>query len=215
MGGKRKSNRGPCGYCGVNPAASTDHVIPRGIWGKSIPAQLQLPTIPACVPCNQGYSADEEYFRLFISTGVAFEHPVVRNDTWPGSIRRMLRRTPRLRSRLWQTSKPATLELPSGEILDTFGIDFDRPRINRVAEKIARGIYFYDRGVPLAEDAKLATYMGVPDELADLLAQCTEVNMSEGVVRIRRMYDEEDPQLLLCSVQFYDGYTFTVVSRPK
>ena len=207
-----RKNRGPCAYCSAEPAETSDHVIPRGCWGPDLPARLQLPTVPACVACNQSYSVDEEYFRLHVSSRLAYEHPVVKYGTWPGPIRRMLQKSPRLRAELISTAEPALLELPSGEVMDTVSIAYDPTRIGNVVEKMGRGAYYLDLRRPLPQESRIRTFVGVPPGLADLVAGCSELNLADGTVRVRRGYDDNEPCFMLISFQFYNDKVFTLLA---
>ena len=211
---RSRRSKGICAYCGGNGANTLDHVIPRGIWGTYPPPKLQLPTVPACDTCNQAYAADEEYFRFFASTGMAFEHPVVRNDTWSGPIRRMLRNRTSLRAELVGSARPATLRLPSGLVMPTVSSQFDPIRIGRVLEKMARGLYYFGLKRSLPGKARIRTFHGVPDGLEPFLEQCPEVNMGEGIVRVRWGYDDNEPCFMLCWFRFYDDdKSFTVLAQ--
>ena len=204
-----------CAYCGVNPADSRDHVFPRELWGRNPPSKLQLPTVPACDSCNQGISGDEEYFRLMVSSGLAYEHPVVRLDTWPGPIRRMLKKSPRLRAALISTAQPALLELPSGDVVKTLSLGYDRVRIGRVLEKMARGAYYLDLHRPLPRKARVRTYSGIPKSLEPWVAQFQELNLAGGILKARRGYDDKQSSFMLCWFQFYDDKSFTILAQSQ
>jgi len=47
-----------CVYCG-GPADTSDHTPPRCLLPKKLPETVQAMTVPACTPCNGGFSADE------------------------------------------------------------------------------------------------------------------------------------------------------------
>ena len=70
----------------------------------------------------------------------------------------MLQLNPRLRTELARTAKPATLELPSGDVLDTISVEFDRSRIGRVVEKLGRGAHYLDNNQPLPPETRIRTF---------------------------------------------------------
>ena len=94
--------------------------------------------------------------------------------------------------------------------METISVDFDGRRIGRVVEKMGRGAYYMDHGEPLPEGCRIRTYSGVPNALGDLLKNIQELNLGGGIVRVRRGYGDEDPCLMVCSFQFYNGLTFTI-----
>lgn len=58
-----KSKNNGCIYCG-NPATTREHVPSKAFLQKPYPDNL--PTIPACFACNNGYSEDENYVSCFL-----------------------------------------------------------------------------------------------------------------------------------------------------
>src|SRR5450759_3414803 len=73
-----------CAYCGAD-TPTRDHVPSRVFLDEPYPDQL--PVVPACQNCNEGFSIDEEYLACLIEC-------VVAGSTYPGDIRRAkIRRT--------------------------------------------------------------------------------------------------------------------------
>ena len=75
-----------CTYCG-DDATTIDHVISRALYPPS-KAASSVPriTVPACVPCNNGWSGDEAHFRnVMLVSGEPT--PAVR-ELWEGKTRR-------------------------------------------------------------------------------------------------------------------------------
>lgn len=58
-----KGRSSGCIYCG-KPARTREHIPPKSLLIEPFPENL--PTIPACFECNNGFSADEEYFICFL-----------------------------------------------------------------------------------------------------------------------------------------------------
>ena len=82
-----------CVYCGKE-ATTRDHVIPRCLLEKPYPPDL--PTVPSCRPCNEGYSKDEEYF-LAVMAQSGFVPPLTEKVEEGGLVDRMLERERRPR----------------------------------------------------------------------------------------------------------------------
>lgn len=52
-----------CAYCGVD-GATVDHVVSRALYLPSKAASCTPRiTVPACAPCNTGWTDDEPHFR--------------------------------------------------------------------------------------------------------------------------------------------------------
>ena len=114
-----------CLYCG-DPEETREHVPSKVFLDKPFPTNL--PVVPACRPCNNGFAADEEYVACLIES-------VVCGSTDPDSLVReriaeILRRSPRLR---------AKLESARVEGSDPVQFKVEQERVERVFLKLAQG----------------------------------------------------------------------------
>lgn len=122
---------GTCFHCGSANAETVDHVPPKIFLDRPYPDDLI--TVRSCRGCNSASSDDEQYLASLIEV-------VVCGTTDPGQLKRhkisrTLERRPSIRKRLDQAV-----------IVDN-GIYTVRPkpdRVNRVLEKIARGLWRFD-----------------------------------------------------------------------
>src|SRR4051812_33325135 len=82
-----RENQRLCAYCGSAHAVTDDHVIPRALYPPSKAAsRIRRITVPACLPCNNGWADDETHFRnIMLLSG--HPTPVVR-ELWAGKVRR-------------------------------------------------------------------------------------------------------------------------------
>lgn len=152
--------KGGCAFCGAR-GTSRDHVPSKGLLRKPYPPNL--PVIWACSDCNNGFSADEEYFSLFL-------HCVLQGTTDPdrhgdGRVARGLRRSSALRNRIERSrvnqAQPQTDELQWVPEID---------RINRVVLKNALGHVYYEWGFPVGdapESVWAAPMVSLPQNLWD------------------------------------------------
>jgi len=100
-------HKGWCVHCatGIHQVESNrDHVPSKSLLRKPYPENL--PTVDVCKPCNQKFSADEEYFAAFIGC-------VLSGSTDPDRqrdlrVRRILTRSPKLRQHPNPPSNQAT-----------------------------------------------------------------------------------------------------------
>lgn len=121
---------GFCIYCGGKPE-TRDHVPSKILIDKPFPENL--PVVPACDKCNQGFSKDEEYFACLIEC-------ILRGSTEPEELERkkvkdILKRKPKLKARLdeaMETYEGQTVFRPEQE------------RIRNVVLKLARGHATYE-----------------------------------------------------------------------
>ena len=125
-----------CIYCGRNSTTS-EHVPPKLFLERPLPPNTI--TVPACRSCNESFSLDEQYFWVLL--GQISPSPTMVEKVQPGgAIDRTLQRAPRLEDRLIRHIEPAA---DGGA--NVF-IHIEHSRLDRVLEKIARGLFFVRYG---------------------------------------------------------------------
>lgn len=129
--------RAYCIYCSKRPG-TRDHVPPSVFLDKPYPEHL--PVVPSCRECNQSTSLDEEYLACRLEV-------VVCQTAEPEAVERVkiassLRHSRRLRERL-----DNALQLDRAEPRLSLELD----RINRVVEKVARGLWSYETSETTAD----------------------------------------------------------------
>ena len=115
-----------CTFCGAVPETD-DHCPSRVFLDEPYPENL--PVVPSCLECNNGFSIDEEYVACLISC-------VIDGTTKPDKIsrpkiRRILEEKPFLLKRIEQQSK----KLPN----TTLTFEPEVSRLKKVIIKLARG----------------------------------------------------------------------------
>lgn len=126
-----------CVYCG-GPTETRDHVPSRVLLDEPFPANL--PVVPACKSCNQGFSLDEEYLACLVDSAlVGSARP---NEGHRPKIRKVLERKPALVSLLTN----ATCQTDTGPVFYA-----DSIRANHVVTKLARGHAAYELNEPQFE----------------------------------------------------------------
>lgn len=143
-----------CPYCLQNEADTQDHVVPEGLFDVAPPGGYIK--VPACEPCNNGHSRDEEYFLVAILGEATLTSAAANRvlDRLAEDHRTGRRRRTGLARALRSRVRPAEIYTPAGIYVATGGtIALDTPRINRVLTKMVRGLYFYEFGCPLPQDA--------------------------------------------------------------
>ena len=115
------------------------------------PLPENLPVVPACRACNNGFSADEEYLACLIES-------VIAGSTDPDRIGRpqiaeILRRSPALRSHIEAGRRQ------SGE-QTTF--DINQVRVRNVVLKLARGHAAFELSRPCREEPSSLAWWPIP-----------------------------------------------------
>jgi len=130
-----------CYNCGLNEATTHDHVIPRTLIPTPRPANL--PTVPACEPCNGGFSKDEEYLRDRLA-GVVGDPNYLGPDLWDTAWRSL--QDPKAHGKkigffkeIRQLPKPVlTKEGPTD-----LAVVISKDRTDRVIKKMVRALYYH------------------------------------------------------------------------
>lgn len=123
-----------CAFCG-GVTETSDHCPSRVFLDEPYPDNL--PVVPACSDCNQGFSADEEYLACLVSC-------VASGSTDPNSIgrpkiKRILTKKPALRARLERSCR----RLPAGMFFSP-----EIHRLNAIITKLCQGHALYELHEP-------------------------------------------------------------------
>lgn len=114
-----------CAYCGRD-TPTRDHVPSRILLDEPYPENL--PVVPACRECNEGFSADEEYVACLVDcvlSGTTFPEKVQRDK-----IRRILENKPALTARLAEARE---------EGLEGAQFSIEDSRVKNLVLKLGRG----------------------------------------------------------------------------
>ncbi|MES3017412.1 MAG: hypothetical protein V4721_06515 [Bacteroidota bacterium] len=133
-----------CIFC-LEKADTKEHIpakqLFKGISGKN------LITVPSCKKCNSGFQKDEDFFRQF---WVSFfiERSTEAKRLMENEVSRSIKRKPALGWQMFKQMKPVNRFSKTGEYLGKATLinitEFDRARINRVVDKVIRGLFFQE-----------------------------------------------------------------------
>jgi hypothetical protein len=148
-----KTSTKKCYGCG-SPATTKEHVVPRCLYPDK--PGVKLLTVPACRNCNNPLAKDEEYFRLFL-TAAWTENPVA-ETVWEQKVRRSFERGwDGLRKLAVANMRDFYLPSRTG-FVRTGLLKGDAARMDRVAEKIVRALYYHVTGKVMPPEAKMNLY---------------------------------------------------------
>lgn len=204
-----------------------DHVPPRCFFSDSPPTDLL--TVPSCEACNGGLSRDVEYFRSrAVWHDQAAEHPDARALLAP-VVRGFNKPAKKpFRTAFLGALRQVDVRTPSGLHLGRRqAMEVDLNRLNRVAEQIAKGLYYADTGEPLpstvvcgsiAEDTLLEQTAEWRAELEDtilgpLMAEPLK-DVGRKVLQYRWTFDPQRPNAAVWLLDFYEGIRFLVFMMP-
>lgn len=119
-----KSKNNGCIYCG-NPATTREHVPSKAFLQEPYPDNL--PTIPACFACNNGYSEDENYVACFLDI---LKSQVYYDYLVPEQTNFRMAKDKKLQNILQEQIKTQD---------DKVSYQLDKQRFDRILLKLARG----------------------------------------------------------------------------
>lgn len=133
-----------------------DHIPPKALFPKPRPSDLI--TVPICSSCNAGTSQDDEYFRNAVALHFkAAQHPTAQRvlpSVW-NSLERPEARG--LKTAFLGALHEVAVVSPMGLYVGKAAkYDVDFKRVERVAERIARGLFFYHRTHAIPRECRVA-----------------------------------------------------------
>jgi hypothetical protein len=143
-----EQNMQRCIYCQVNPKETNDHVPPKGLFRQPRPSNLV--TVPACLPCNNGFSGEDDYF-----LNLALEWAASESSDGRGVAEKRLRSMKRKEGRnVWKPffakAKAVEVYSPGGLYLaNSLEFSLDMGKLIRTVNRMIRGLYFEFTKAPL------------------------------------------------------------------
>lgn len=217
MENSESKNRSLCYLCGKTVNRVTrDHIFPKNLF--PVPRPSNLPTAPACEPCNNSLSDDEELFRVMMTGGQAFETKTG-NRIWTDRIRPSLKDNRRgIKSHLKRNLKWKEIVTPGGLYLGLEGgIEFPRQRIDSVVKKIAKGLIYLDVGEAAPDDVEIKwDYSQFEPEkfleppLDEAFRSAKRTDFGDDVISCWRYIIAGDPTMSMNWIVFYRNTTLFV-----
>lgn len=156
---RAKRKIGECVYCGKQKPLTLDHIPPKNLFPKE--RRENLISVPSCDDChgqNKQVSKDDEYFRtVLIQRNDVPDSPAIREirDTTLRSLEKPFKSG--FRNAFLKTTKYIELFTKGGIYLGkgvSYQVDLDR--LNRVAERIIRGLFFHHKHYRLPNNYKVS-----------------------------------------------------------
>ena len=131
-----------CIFC-LEKADTKEHIPAKQLF-KGI-SDKNLITVPSCKKCNGGFQKDEDFFRQFWAS-FFIERSTEAKRAMENEVSRSIKRKPALGWQMFKQMKPVNRFSNTGEYLGKATLinitESDRARINRVVDKIIRGLFF-------------------------------------------------------------------------
>ncbi len=206
---------GRCFLCGVEEGLTREHVPPKGLFPSPRPSDLI--TVPACEPCNNQFSKDDEYFRLAMAAFI--DRSPAGDRIWNEKVERSTvpskRIAPEIEDILKYSQVIRSSESSGEESVAMMALDPDI--LHRVVEKIVRGLLYryrpnldnseLDFDVTLIEQFRL-------HETIPVLEKMARVDVGDSVFRFWRAFASHDERHGIWILLFYDACMWSVTHTP-
>lgn len=229
MGNNAGNKTGTCVFCGAEGEITADHVPPKGLFPKLI-AGDPLITIPACLSCNGGTSADDEYFRdLMAARADSYDHRHSA-EARARTVRSFARPEAKGKKAAFEQSIVTTREGKRGAISieDVVAImvsDGNLERLHRTMRETIRGLYWHetnrllpqDTFVQAIRDDQARIWKGAP-YARSWLEKSVWRDIREGTFSYRYRVSDIDPNFSVWHFSFYSGPSFLtggLIEGPK
>lgn len=202
-----------CYLCG-EPATTREHIPPKSIFPG--PRPLDLITVPACESCNRTASKDDEYFRWLVATAAADEptaQAVVETKVLPQFRRRPALLQEIMKNAVWR----AEVRSPGGIILGYKpGFRIDRPRVQRVVNRVVRGLFLRHAGRRLPSGYDVRRFVMNPrlnEEFKNQIVALPLRGTRDEVFEYRFSAAVEDPDTTIWFLMFYKRLLFMTMTE--
>jgi len=184
--------------------------------------------VPACNACNGGFSKDDEYFRLMLVMRHDVGSHSAFSDLWPvvyESLER--RRNHGFTNALLQSTSQVEVRSPAGLALGQLPTyEVDLVRLDRVASRIATGLFYHEFGSRLPDDYGTVSYnkSGVAGNLPGIqaiqalcakLTTCQPKTIGSNVFSYWFQRTKEDLNASAWLFVFFGRVPFLCLTLPK
>jgi hypothetical protein len=229
---RNKSRKfGQCVYCGAVGPIEYDHIPPKNLFVK--PRPNNLIKVPSCAQChseNPQVSQDDEYFRLMITLREDIaNHPDV--EQLLPIVLRSLKRSDKVGFSRSLLKKFNTVDVRSQSGLylgKKLTYDVNLARLDNVAKRIAKGLFYHETGNRLPDGYEVAAYSesglrnitdDVKQDLRTRIIQPLMENpphiMGNKVFSYRVAYSDKDINSSAWLLTFYERIAFLCLIAPK
>ena len=194
-------------------ADTKEHVVPSCLYPEE--PKVKLLTVPACWDCNNALAKDEEYFHTVLIDRDAWTNSPIAREVWEKRVRPSFKREEWQGLRKLLASNVTPIYLPSPTGFTEIGIlTVDRARLERVAEKIVRGLYYHLTRRIIPQTTKMSFYWRPKDWAEDIALQASLINVDPDVFSCRYgIASGESPEGSIWWMLFYRSIMYIVTAE--
>ena len=205
-----------CSICGQKTVElSKDHVPPKSIFME--PRPKNSITVRACTRCNNGSSALDQKFGVYLSLHAANSNQIA-EKLLKTSAMDTLNKNKKLTDNIIAGLRPAYLATESGVIYDKADVVlWDNEAYNSIIERTVRGLYFHHYKQVLGNKVGVTVCMlrKIPAELLEFMEFFAYNEIGhQGEFVYKYMRSEENPLYSMWIFQFYNSLFATGTTKP-
>jgi hypothetical protein len=209
-----------CVYCGVEQATTRDHVVPKCLFSKPLPAFMV--TAPVCLKCNQDKARDEQYLRDVLIVDIfSSEHPMART-IFEGEMTRAREHNRSEVARDAQDARMEPLHTQGGIYLGHYPtMPLDWERVSRTISAMIRGLYWQLRRETFPQGYSTSVTRIHPWDVQTVWEAigASHFNgpyrLGNGVFECVMQVVSEDPGMTRWLLRFYRNYVLLVTTKPE
>jgi hypothetical protein len=206
-----------CIYCQAREAETEDHVPPQCLFPGVPPSTLIA--VPACWPCNNGASKEDEYFKWYMASRKANETNPLAMSLLPSVLRGLNNPMAEgFANRIRRNIRPKATSENTAADLEAY---IDHDCIGLVVKRTVAGLHFRRNGAPLRKDCPLIcqgdgayspSRLEDDNKTAGILAAVAEAPLQTVVPHAFafRVVDFADDERAVWLLRFFDQSWFVV-----
>lgn len=198
-----------CVICGIRAATTHDHVPPKCFFKGSKGAALV--TVPACAPCNNGASADDEDMRFYMSMQVG-KKTLESSRLWEQGARKSVMRKTALRNHVVGTGRAMQFVGEDGRSVSRLAVEAPVTLYEVVFSRTVRGLYFFHTARILSPDCQTKVSPLVLQPEDPLIKELHYNEIGGHACKYWYGVDSEDLDGSLWLFQFYGAHWIQVTT---
>lgn len=226
MGKEGKRKIGECAYCAEQSEVSKDHIIPRCLFPRPLPVNMEPVSVYACDACNnEEKSKNDQFLRDMLVCDIWNSGNPLAQEAYQAMLRSVKKNRSVVARMMISQGFLEPIVDPDGRIKGYgYRVELDaesKKRINDIFAMIIRGIYYKTEKKQFPRDYQIQVTKLEPQEYLDVYAKLQELDLdhpyriADGVFTLTRGFLVNDIASGFFLLSFYDAVFFHVSTKPS
>lgn len=220
MAKQGRPRKGQCAYCGEHGHVTRDHVVPRCLFPRPLPAEMV--TVPACGGCNSRKARHDDFLRDLLTSDLAGGESPIAQKIFQEKVLSSNRKGKSLLARIaLEEARETPIITKAGLYLgECYVVTFDLDRTIEMFTFIVRGLYYRLREIILPADCKIDVRRLLGKDVETWWGSFEEHGFNgpyaigKGVFWCAYQYAARDDAISCWMLAFYDRVFYRVVTTP-